>query len=164
MVRFTCLANPGAGTTTYPSGNTGYIFEIKSTPTPDSFTVNVGPSTTSGQTYTSGGTAKINVTRPFDGQVVYFETLYYTVGSIVVGSGGTGYTSTPTVTISAPETPWGVGASAVADISNGSVIGFEMVSNGRGYSSTPPIVTISAPNSGINTATATAALVNLLCD
>ena len=34
-----------------------------------------------------------------------------------------------------------------------------MVSNGRGYSSTPPTVTISAPNSGINSATATAKIV-----
>ena len=157
-IGFTCLANPGAGTTTYPSGP-NYVFEVKSSPTSNSFTVNVGPSTTSGQTYTSGGEAKINVSRPFDGQVVYFESLYYTVGSVVVGTGGTGYTSTPTVTISAPEAPWGVGASAVADISNGSVIGFEMVSNGRGYGSTPPTVTISAPNSGINTSTATAVLV-----
>ena len=157
-IGFTCLANPGAGTTIYPSGP-NYVFEVKSSPTSNSFTVNVGPSTTSGQTYTFGGEAKINVSRPFDGQVVYFESLYYTVGSVVVGTGGTGYTSTPTVTISSPEAPWGVGASAVADISNGSVIGFEMVSNGRGYGSTPPTVTISAPNSGINTATATAVLV-----
>ena len=157
-IGFTCLGNPGAGTTIYPSGP-NYVFEVKSSPTSNSFTVNVGPSTTSGQTYTSGGTAKINVIRPFDGQVVYFETLYYTVGSIVVGSGGTGYTSTPTVTISSQDTSWGVNASAVANISNGSVVGFEMVSNGRGYSSTPLTVTIGSPNSGINTATATAALV-----
>ena len=157
-IGFTCLGNPGAGTTIYPSGP-NYVFEVKSSPTSNSFTVNVGPSTTSGQTYTSGGTAKINVIRPFDGQVVYLGTLYYTVGGIVVGSGGTGYTSTPTVTISSPEEPWGVNASAIADISNGSVIGFEIISNGRGYSSTIPTVTISAPNSGINTATATAALV-----
>ena len=34
-----------------------------------------------------------------------------------------------------------------------------MISNGRGYSSTPPTVTISDPNSGINTATAIAELV-----
>ena len=123
------------------------------------FTCNVGVSTTPNQVYVSGGTAKINVIRPYDGQVIYFETLYYTVGNIVVGSGGTGYTFTPTVTISAPETPWGVSASAVANISNGSVIGFEMISNGRGYGLTPPTVTISAPNSGINSATATAAIV-----
>jgi hypothetical protein len=123
------------------------------------FTCNVGVSTTPNQVYVSGGTAKINVSRPFDGQVIYFENLYYTVGSIVVGSGGTGYTSTPTITISSPDTSWGVNASAVANISNGSITEIEIISNGRGYGLTPPIVTISAPNSGINTATATAVLV-----
>jgi hypothetical protein len=30
----------------------------------------------------AGGTVKINVIRPFDGQVVYFDNLYYTVGKI----------------------------------------------------------------------------------
>jgi len=153
---FTCPSGPGIST--FPSGNFGYIFEVAAIGAANSFSAYIGVSTLS-HTYVSGGTVKINTIRPFDGQVVYFETLYYTVGSIVVGSGGTGYTSTPTVTISAPEAPWGVGASAVANISNGSVIGFEMVSNGRGYGSTPPTVTISAPNSGINTATATAILV-----
>ena len=153
---FTCPSGPGIST--FPSGNFGYIFEVAAIGAANSFSAYVGVSTFS-HTYVSGGTAKINVSRPFDGQVVYFENLYYTVGNIVVGSGGTGYTSTPTVTISPPETPWGVSASAVANISNGSVIGFEMISNGRGYGSTPPTVTISAPNSGINTATAVAAIV-----
>jgi hypothetical protein len=153
---FTCPSGPGIST--FPSGNYGYIFEVVSIPSSTSFSVYTGISTRT-HTYNSGGTAKINVSRPFDGQVVYFENLYYTVGNIVVGSGGTGYTSTPTVTISAPQTPWGVSASAVANISNGSVIGFEMISNGRGYGSTPPTVTISAPNSGINSATATAKIV-----
>ncbi len=153
---FTCPSGPGIAT--FPSGNFGYIFEVADIGAANSFSAYIGVSTLA-HTYVSGGTVKINTTRPFDGQVVYFETLYYTVGSIVVGSGGTGYTSTPTVTISSPDTPWGVGASAVANISNGSVIGFEMVSNGRGYGSTTPTVTISAPNSGINTATATSVLV-----
>jgi hypothetical protein len=153
---FTCPSGPGIST--FPSGNFGYIFEVAAIGAANSFSAYIGVSTLA-HTYVSGGTVKINTIRPFDGQVVYFETLYYTVGSIVVGSGGTGYTSTPTVTISAPEAPWGVSASAVANISNGSVIGFEMVSNGRGYGSTPPTVTISTPNSGINTATATAVLV-----
>lgn len=156
-LQFTCTG-PG-GSATYPDGTYGYVFEVKSVPASNQFTCNVGVSTTPNQVYVSGGTAKINVIRPYDGQVVYFDTLYYTVDNIVVGSGGTGYTSTPTVTISSPGTSWGVSATAVASISNGSVTGIEMVSNGRGYSSTPPTVTISAPNSGINTATATAAIV-----
>lgn len=156
-LNFTCTG-PG-GSATYPSGDKGYVFEVKSIPASNQFTCNVGVSTTPNQVYVSGGTAKINVIRPYDGQVVYFDTLYYTVNNIVVGSGGTGYTSTPTVTISAPQTSWGVNATAVASISNGAVTGIEMVSNGRGYGSTPPTITISAPNSGINTATATAVII-----
>ena len=97
-------------------------------------------------------------TRPYDGQVVYFDQLYYTVNKVVVSSGGTGYTSTPTVTIDSPSESWGIGAQAVAEISNGSVTGITVVSSGRGFGSTPPTVTISAPDVGVNTATATASL------
>ncbi len=116
------------------------------------FTVNVGQSSDQ-HFYNSGGTAKINVNRPYDGQAVYFGDLYYSLNKIIVGSGGTGYTYPPTVTISDPTTSWGVPASAVAEIKNGSVVSIEIVSNGRGYSSLPTI-TISSPNVGINTATA----------
>ena len=117
------------------------------------FTMNVGVATQP-HTYVSGGNAKINVSRPFDGQVVYFSDLYYTANKIRVSSGGSGYTSTPTVTISSPSTSWGVPATAVAEISNGSVSSIDIISNGRGYT-TPPSITIGSPNVGINTATAT---------
>ena len=152
---FTCPSGPGI--VTYPSGNNGYIFTVLNTPNPNSFTVNVGVSTLP-HTYQSGGTAKINVVRPYDGQVVYFDDLYYTVNKIVVGSGGTGYTSTPTITIDSPTTDWGVTSTAISEIRNGSVIGVEIVSSGRGYSSVPNI-TFSAPNVGINTATATVEII-----
>ena len=121
------------------------------------FTCNVGVSTTPNQVYVSGGTAKNNIIRPYDGQVVYFDDLYYSIDRVVVGSGGTGYTSTPTVTISPPSTSWGIQAQALAVVSNGSVTGFEIISNGRGYTSNPTIE-ISAPNIGINTAIASAHL------
>jgi len=117
------------------------------------FTMNVGIATQPHTYVPNTGTAKINVVRPFDGQVLYFNDLYYSVVKVNVGSGGTGYTSTPIVTIGEPDTPWGVPATAVATISGGQITGFEMISNGRGYTTTPTI-TISSPNSGINTATA----------
>ena len=152
-LQFTCPSGPGI--VTYPSGNNGYVFTLLSTPTTYTFSVNVGTSTLP-HTYNSGGTAKINIIRPFDGQVIYFDTLYYTVGKIIVGSGGTGYLTTPTVTIGDPSTvsTWGVAAQAVAEISGGSVTDFEIISSGRGYTSIPTI-TISTPDVGINTATAT---------
>ena len=150
---FTC-AGVG-GTFLYPSGNSGYVFEVKSIPSSVSFSLNVGVSTTPNQVYIlgGGGTAKLNITRPYDGQVVYFDQLYYTVNKVNVGAGGTGYTSTPTVTISPPSTSWGVVAQAVAVVKNETIIGFEIVSNGRGYTSAPTI-TIDSPGVGINTATA----------
>ena len=121
------------------------------------FTANVGTSTLP-HTYVGGGTVKLNAIRPFDGQVVFFNRLYYTVGKVVVGSAGTGYLTTPTITITDPGTDWGVTAQAVAEINNGSVTNLELVSSGRGYSSIPKI-TISSPDVGINTATATAVII-----
>jgi hypothetical protein len=153
---FTCSSGPGI--VTYPSGNKGYVFEVVNIPSSTSFEVYVGVSTLQ-HTYQSGGTVKIDAVRPFDGQVVYFENLYYTVESITVGSGGTGYTGNANVTIGSPSTDWGIIATAVAEVKNGSVTNVEMVSNGRGYSSTPPTVTFSAPDVGINTATGTANLI-----
>jgi hypothetical protein len=148
---FTCPSGPGI--VTYPSGNFGYVFEVQSVPSANQFVVNVGASTLP-HTYVSGGTAKINVSRPFDGQVVYFDSLYYTVNKIQVSSGGTGYNSSPIVTISPPSTDWGVLATAVAEVTNGSVTAIKIVSSGRGYTA-PPTLTIAGPNIGINTATAT---------
>ncbi len=155
---FTCSSDGGITTVTYPSGNKGYIFEIINTPSSNSFEVYVGVSTLS-HTYQSGGTVKVDVVRPFDGQVVYFENLYYTVGSVTIDSGGTGYTGNAEVTIESPSTTWGIPATAVAEVRNGSVVNVEMVSSGRGYDSIQPTVTFSSPNAGINTATGTANLV-----
>ena len=121
------------------------------------FTCNVGVSTLPHTYVPNTGTAKINIIRPFDGQVIYFGDLYYTVSKITVGSGGTGYTENPTVTIADPDTDWGVTAQAISNISNGTVTSFDLISSGRGYT-TVPKVTISSPNVGINTATATATL------
>lgn len=121
------------------------------------FTCNVGVSTLPHTYVPNTGTAKINVIRPFDGQVIYFGDLYYTVSKITVGSGGTGYTEKPTVIIADPDTDWGVTAQAISNISNGTVTSFDLISSGRGYTSVPKI-TISSPNVGINTATATATL------
>lgn len=138
---------------TFPSGNYGYVFEVQSVSSPTTFTVYTGISTLS-HTYVAGGSVKNDIVRPFDGQVVYFDNLYYTVSKITVGSGGTGYTNTPTIIIDSPPTDWGVQATAVAEISNGTVTNIEIISSGRGYTTTPNI-TISAPNVGINSATLT---------
>lgn len=121
------------------------------------FTCNVGVSTTPNQVYVGGGNAKINVIRPFDGQVIYFGDLFYTVERIVIDNPGSGYNFNPVVNIEPPEISWGIAAQAAAVTRSGSVTEFEIISNGRGYTY-PPKVTISGPSIGINTATATAVL------
>lgn len=151
---FTCSSGPGI--VTYPSGNSGYIFEVADIPSSTSFEVYVGVSTLA-HTYNSEGTVKINVSRPFDGQVIYFDELYFSVDSVNVSAGGTGYSQNVDITFSDPSEPWGVPATAVGEVRNGSVTSVEMVSNGRGYT-TAPTVTFASPDSGINTATGTANL------
>jgi hypothetical protein len=152
---FTCSSGPGI--VTYPSGNFGYIFEVVDIPSSTSFEVYVGVSTLA-HTYESGGTVNINASRPFDGQVIYFDELYFSVDGVTVGSGGTGYSQNVDISFSDPSEPWGVPATAVGAVKNGSVTLVEMVSNGRGYT-TAPTVTFASPDSGINTATGTANLI-----
>ena len=141
----------------FPSGNYGYIFEVVSIPSSTSFSVYTGVSTFS-HTYASGGTAKINVVRPFDGQVIYFNELFYTVDKILVSIGGSGYSVSPEITISDPETDFGVTAQAVAEVKDGSVVAIDMVSSGRGYTDIPT-VTLTGPEVGINTSIAVPVIV-----
>ena len=67
----------------------------------------VGSQQYTGVVTSSGAAGQDNVvinvgavtTRPYDGQVVYFDQLYKSVETITITSGGSGYTSTPSVTI-----------------------------------------------------------------
>jgi len=154
---FSCTSPSGTGV--FPSGNYGYVFRVLSTPSATQFTVNVGTSTIA-HTYVSGGTAEINILRPYAGQVVYFDSLYYEVDKFVVTNSGSGYDSNnpPNITITNSPESWGITAQAVANISStGIITSIEVTSSGRGYGVTPPTITISAPSSG-TTATATAVL------
>jgi hypothetical protein len=114
------------------------------------FSVYVGVSTLA-HTYHSGGTAKLNIVKPFDGQVIYFDRAYYSVKKVKIENGGSGYTEQPLITIDPPEIEWGISAQAVATIRNGSITEIDLISSGRGYTSLPRI-TVSSPNVGINTA------------
>lgn len=156
-LEFSCSSGPGI--VTYPSGNKGYIFEVKDVLASNQFSTYVGTSTLP-HTYETGGTVAINIVRPFDGQVVYFEDLYYTVGRIRITNPGSGYNSAPEITIGDPSTvnDWGVAATAAPELAGESVAAIEMISNGRGYTSVPT-VTFAAPDVGINTATGVAELV-----
>jgi len=111
--------------------------------------------TTSASAGTDTVAVAINTTtRPYEGQVIYFDTLYYTVESITVTDGGSGYASTPSVTVGTPTGPNGSTATAFATLDGDKVSTITIISSGSQYASTPS-VTISAPDSG-TTATASA--------
>ena len=153
-VEFTCPY----GTKIYPH-EAPFVFTIDSVPNATTFTTHIGITTVT-HTYSSGGTAKINLIRPFDGKAAYFDSQYNTIGKIKLTNPGSGYNTAPTVTIGDPSTSstFGVTATAVATIIGSKVDEIEILSNGRGYTSLPS-VTISAPDVGINTATATIELI-----
>ena len=124
----------------------------------------VGPQQFTGVVTTTGAAGQDNITinvgavttRPYDGQVVYFDQLYKSVESIAITNGGSGYTSTPSVTITSPTGPNGEVATAFATIEGGVVTEIDIISSGSQYTGTATI-TISAPDSG-TTATATAVM------
>ena len=147
------------GSKTYPYKKPS-IFTVDSIPSTTSFVVNVGISTVAhyyAGTGSTAGTAKIDIDRPYDGQLVYFDTLYKQVSTIAVSAGGTGYTSTPTVTIADPAGPSGETASAYATVEDEAIKSITIISSGSQYTGTPS-VTIGDPNVGSNGASATASM------
>ncbi len=80
------------------------------------------------------------------------------VGSVTITLGGSGYTTPPTVTFSAPTS--GATATGTANLVNGSVTSVTITDPGYGYTAAPT-VTFSAPTSGV-TATGTANLASAL--
>ena len=77
------------------------------------------------------------------------------IGAIAITNGGTAYTTTPAVVISAPNQTGGTQATAVATISSGAVNSITVTEAGTGYTS-PPTVTITG--GGGSNATAIASL------
>ena len=93
--------------------------------------------------------ADVGANRPYDGQVIYFDDLYYEVSKITITDGGSGYTTPPTLVIGDPSESWGIAAQAVATLTNGVVTEVDIISTGRGYTSTPSITISGGGGSGL---------------
>ena len=102
----------------------------------------------------SCGTATTATCAPLTGSVSAAAT--GALGGIYVLNGGSGYSSAPTVTISAPTGITGVTsvtAVATAVVNGGQLVGFSVSNHGAGYTA-PPTITLGGPGTG---AVATAA-------
>lgn len=81
---------------------------------------------------------------------------YYDIVGILMVTGGSGYSSTPTVVI---DQGTGSGATGTAIVGTGAVTNLVITNAGSGYGATAPTVTIAGPGGGGVTATATAQLI-----
>jgi hypothetical protein len=102
----------------------------------------------------------VGTERPYSGQAVYFDELYYEIEGVTIINGGSGYTEPPTVVFPiSPTGPSAIAAEATAEISNGKVTAINMIGNGRNYRlSDAATVTFTAP---IGSGTTASAIVNL---
>ncbi len=79
--------------------------------------------------------------RPYSGQALYFNELYYEVDNITIRDGGSGYTEAPTIIFQTtldpvtgePSGPSGIKAEASAQITDGRVTGITIIGRGRNY-------------------------------
>ena len=94
--------------------------------------------------------------RPYSGQAVYFDELYYEIEGVLIINGGSGYTEPPTVIFPiSPTGPSAIIAEASATIQDGKVTAVNMIGNGRNYRySDAPTVTFTAPTGIGSTASA----------
>jgi len=98
--------------------------------------------------------------RPYSGQALYFDELYYEIIDVQVINGGSGYTEAPNVVfLNNPTGPSPISAEATAVIQDGKVVAVNVIGNGRNYRlGDNPTVTFSAPTGVGSTASAIAIL------
>ena len=82
------------------------------------------------------------------------------VSLITITNGGSGYTSSPTVTFTAPQNQGGVTATGTAIVSGGEVVDIRITIAGSGYTA-PPSIIFNNTGSGGTAASATASINNI---
>ena len=84
---------------------------------------------------------------PYVGQVITVGELYYNINSFVITDPGSGYTSTPTVSVSIGTGPNAIPAQGIAVIKNGQLTAIEVASSGQNYKDTD-VITVSITGGG----------------
>lgn len=116
-----------------------------------------------GRTLTQGnydiGDRRVTLTgvgtqRPYDGQTLFFDELYFAVEKVVVTNPGSGYDgAVPAVVFTDPTGPDGITAQGIPIIEDGQVVDFLVANSGTQYQA-PPAISIGPPNPGGTQATA----------
>ena len=83
------------------------------------------------------------------------------VGSVVVTAGGSGYTSAPTVTFSAPTS--GTTATGTATVQNGAVVAVTITNPGSGYTAAPSVTFSGGSGTGAAATAYLASGLHILC-
>ena len=80
------------------------------------------------------------------------ETTYYGVQEIILDNVGSGYGEAPSLTFTGPSVGWGITATGIATVSNGSISQILITNSGVGYTDVP-IITIDPPSIAIGIGT-----------
>jgi hypothetical protein len=107
--------------------------------------------------------SELGTQRPYNGQVAFFGTPYYSVRKIRIIDPGSGYAVPPVISFTDPTGPLGVPARARSAIQDGKVVEVLLVREGRNFI-TPPLVQIEAPPPGGTQATVSIEMVPIFYD
>ena len=93
----------------------------------------------------------VGTQRPYDGQTLFFDELFFSVEKVKVTNGGSGYEgAVPSVTFSDPTGPDGITAQGIPIIEDGVVTDFLVANSGTQYQENSfPTITISPPENGV---------------
>lgn len=86
---------------------------------------------------------------PYVGQVITVGELYYNVSKFEVTNPGSGFTSTPTVTVSIGTGPNPIAAQGIATIKNGQLVDIEVASSGQNYTASDTITVTITGGGGV---------------
>ena len=93
----------------------------------------------------------VGTQRPYDGQTLFFDELYFSVEKVKITNSGSGYEgAVPGVTFSDPTGPDGITAQGIPIIEDGQVVDFLVANSGTQYQKDSfPSITITPPTSGV---------------
>jgi len=93
----------------------------------------------------------VGTQRPYDGQTLFFDELYFSVEKVKITNPGSGYEgAVPGVTFSDPTGPDGITAQGIPIIEDGQVVDFLVANSGTQYQKDSfPSITITPPNDGV---------------